>query len=300
MSEHTKSRPFLVIVRAGDKSLHPQWLEGDGPRNWDIIVNYFGDDPERYRQDDVVRIDSKGPKWPALHDVIRAHPEMMARYSHVWLPDDDLATDKQSINRLFEICVAYELEMAQPALSWDSYSTHLVTLQHTNSLIRYTNFVEIMAPCFSASMLAKSLPLFVANLSGWGLDFMWSKLADSPETGVAIIDMVTVRHTRPIGGPNYKSLRAQGISPLVELRAFCKQHEIDPKITVHKVLSREGRTIQAAGRERRFAMRLLLGCGAAVRYAPDQARVMRRIAKFILRSATNRPYRIVDLASTGL
>lgn len=293
-------RRFLVIVRAGDKSLHPAWLAGAGPRNWDLIVNYYGDDPALYRRPDVLRIDSKGPKWPALHDVIRAHPALMARYSHVWLPDDDLAVDLAGINLLFETCVRYGLEMAQPALTWDSYSTHLVTLQHTNSIIRYTNFVEIMGPCFSASMLAKSLPLFATNLSGWGLDFMWTKLADNPDTGVAIIDTVAVRHTRPIGGPNYKTLRAQGISPLVELRAFCRQHGIDPKIVIHKSLDRHGRPHLAAGRERRFAMRQLLGCVAALRYAPDRYRVARRIVKTVIRTATNQPYRIVDLAATSL
>ena len=64
-------RRNLVIVRAGDASLHEQWLAGDGERNWDLIVNYFGDDPARYRNEDVRRIDSKGPKWPALHDLIQ-------------------------------------------------------------------------------------------------------------------------------------------------------------------------------------------------------------------------------------
>jgi len=35
-------RRNLVIVRAGNSSLHPEWLKGDGARNWDIVVNYFG------------------------------------------------------------------------------------------------------------------------------------------------------------------------------------------------------------------------------------------------------------------
>jgi hypothetical protein len=64
-------RKNLVIVRAGDSSLHEEWLQGEGERNWDLIVNYFGDDPQRYRKDDVQRIDSKGPKWPALHDLVQ-------------------------------------------------------------------------------------------------------------------------------------------------------------------------------------------------------------------------------------
>jgi hypothetical protein len=43
------TRRNLVAVRAGDKSLHPHWLIGDGGRNWDLVVSYFGDDPGLYR-----------------------------------------------------------------------------------------------------------------------------------------------------------------------------------------------------------------------------------------------------------
>ena len=46
-------RQNLVIVRAGNSSLHEEWLTGAEERNWDLIVNYFGDDPQRYRRDDV-------------------------------------------------------------------------------------------------------------------------------------------------------------------------------------------------------------------------------------------------------
>ena len=68
------SRKNLVVVRAGDNSLHPEWLDGSAERNWDLVVNYFGDDPDRYRTHDVVRIDGKGPKWPALQTLFLAHP----------------------------------------------------------------------------------------------------------------------------------------------------------------------------------------------------------------------------------
>src|SRR2546423_553078 len=46
-------RRNLVIVRAGDTSLHENWLAGPVDRNWDLIVSYYGDDPERFRAPDV-------------------------------------------------------------------------------------------------------------------------------------------------------------------------------------------------------------------------------------------------------
>jgi hypothetical protein len=291
-------RRFLTIVRAGNGSLHPSWLAGCDSRSWDIVVSYFGDDPNRFRAPDVTRIDSKGPKWPALHALLQAHPELIARYDYIWLPDDDLATDMNTINRMFATCAELRLEAAQPSLTWDSYSTHLVTLRHENTLLRFTNFVEVMAPCLSSVMLSRTLPLFAENMSGWGIDFMWSKLADDPLRGIAVLDTVTVRHTRPIGGPNYDMLRKSGQSPLIELRAFCKKHDIDPKIATHLAVDRQGRLVTADHHPRLFNLRLLAGCLAAMRQSPDRARVVRRMCKFVARTVTQTPYRIVDLNAT--
>lgn len=83
-------RRNLVIVRAGDSSLHPTWLPPSGQRSWDLVVNYFGDDPHRHRAPDLQRIDGKGPKWRGLHRLFTAHPQLLERYEYIWLPDDDL------------------------------------------------------------------------------------------------------------------------------------------------------------------------------------------------------------------
>jgi hypothetical protein len=223
-------RRNLVIVRAGDTSLHEQWLAGDGERNWDLIVNYFGDDPARYRAEDVRRIDSKGPKWPALHDLIQKLGKDVFCYDRVWLPDDDLIATKTGINLLFDIIGKYALALAQPALTLDSHLGHIITLRNRSFHLRFTNFVEIMAPCFSRDFLKQMLPSFNANLSGWGLDFMWpTKISDW--TRIAIIDAVTVCHTRPVGGPNYRHLAAGGKTPQQELGAVLVKYgmtKLDP------------------------------------------------------------------------
>jgi hypothetical protein len=105
------TKQHLVVVRAGDNSLHPHWLAGDGDRTWDLVVSYFGDDPDIFKVDDGVRIDSKGPKWPALYELFSLYPNLATDYNYIWLPDDDLMASKADINRLFDICVAYGLEV---------------------------------------------------------------------------------------------------------------------------------------------------------------------------------------------
>jgi hypothetical protein len=126
----------LVIVRAGDNSLHPEWLEGAALRSWDLVVNYYGDKPDLYCVPGVERIDSKGPKWPALHELINANPRFLQDYDYVWLPDDDLRTNAVQINLLFEIMAQYHLQVAQPALTWNSYFGHLTTLRNARFRLR--------------------------------------------------------------------------------------------------------------------------------------------------------------------
>ena len=68
------NRHNLAIVRAGDGSLHTQWLNRSGEeRNWDLIVSYWGDDPKAYRGGDWLRVDCKGLKFQAVDELIHTH-----------------------------------------------------------------------------------------------------------------------------------------------------------------------------------------------------------------------------------
>jgi hypothetical protein len=271
-------------------------LRGAASCDWDLVVNYYGDKPEAYRHDGVIRIDSKGPKWPALHDLLADNPQFFKDYEYIWLPDDDLRTDATKINRLFAIMAERHLQVAQPALTWNSYFGHLTTLRNAKFQLRYTNYVEVMAPCFSAATLEKALPLFKTNLSGWGLDFVWAKLVNRPETDIAIIDAVTVDHTRPVGGPNYQLLRERGISPWDELRDFCKLHGIEeePAILTHSAVYRNGAVIDAAKNPRRYTASAIAGYLPALRASPEPRRMLRRLAGMAWKAMYNLPDRVAE------
>ena len=216
---------FLVVVRAGDNSLHPQWLGDPRARRWDLVVNYYGDDPRRYRDDPgVTRIDSKGPKWPALHKLLGENRGLWQDYDYVWLPDDDLATDCASIERLFDLMVGLGLQLAQPSLSWRSHVSLPMTLHNPNFALRYSSFVEPMAPCFSRAVLERVIPTFGEIISGWGLDYVWPTFLANPARECAILDRVQVTHTRPVGGPNYDFNRRQGVNPQDEMHRLLKKY----------------------------------------------------------------------------
>jgi len=292
----SEMRRNLVIVRAGDTSLHEGWLAGSEPRNWDIIVSYFGKSADLYKKTDVKRIDSAGPKWPALHDLLLDNPEIFDSYDYIWLPDDDLKADKGSINRLFDRMSALKLEVAQPSLTWDSYFGHLTTLRNKKFDVRFTNYVEVMAPCISSSVLQHVVPLMNSNLSGWGLDFVWQRWVNNRKTGIGIIDSITVKHTRPVGGPNYQKLREGGISPWDELRTFCRKNGIDDAPVIHTqgAIMRNGRYLIADRHKLALNLNIMLGSLGAVWVTPEQKRMVRRFIGMAAKMILNIPDRVSE------
>jgi hypothetical protein len=252
-------RRNLVILRAGDSSLHPAWLEAPGQeRSWDLIISYYGDDPDKYRDGDWLRFDSKGPKLLALHDWIRDHEQLVRGYEYIWLPDDDLSCTCQGINRIFDVCRERRLKLAQPSLTHDSYFAHAIVLHSPLFRLRYTTFVEAMPPCFSCDTLWQLLPTMIENIGSWGIDFVWAKTLSGDPFALAIIDEVQVKHTRPLGiGPMYDVVRKLGASPWDEYRALRK------KFAIARHPYWIGRAIRNSGREVSdgFWLRCLYGWG---------------------------------------
>jgi len=201
----------LVIVRAGDSSLHPEWMLPEFERNWDIVVSYYGDDPFVYKYDGQVRFDCKGTEYPAFYRLLTEGALKWDAYEYIWLPDDDLRISGNEINKLFDICAKHSLELAQPSLDEQSYISHLITRQNRKFVLRWTNFVEVMAPCFRQDALKKCLPTFCTSQSSWGLDYQWAKLLDNHKN-IAIVDEVSLCHTRPVGGPLYDVLNSMGVN----------------------------------------------------------------------------------------
>lgn len=277
ISQINPARRNLVIVRAGDHSLHPEWLAGKEERNWDLVVNYYGDQKGLYFQPDVQRLDSKGPKWPALQILLQKNPFFLSLYDYIWLPDDDLSATKTEINKLFAMMKKHRLQVAQPSLEQSSYFSHLITIHNDHFQLRYTNFVEAMAPCFASRLLARAVPLLDSAPNGWGLDFIWAKLVNEPETQIAIIDNVQVRRTRPIDRNNSLPARRKNKSPSREFQKFCQKHGLgeNPTPCILHATMRNGQKLDASKRPLSFALKVIDGYSQAKSRTP-QRRLMRR------------------------
>jgi len=192
----------LVIVRAGEKSLHPQWLSDD--RNWDIAVSYYGDFPERYIGLFDFFQSFKKTKWHGINYFISNNKDLIAKYDYIWMPDDDILTNCSNINDFFNICRSLDLTIAQPSLTQYSYYSWNITLQNTLLTARLTDFVEVMAPCFKTKHLHLFSTFFEENTSGFGYEWLWHKVAKSNNVNrLAIIDKTPIHHTRPIGSAGH-------------------------------------------------------------------------------------------------
>ena len=198
-------RTNLVILRGGDTSLHPGWLAGP-ERDFDIFISYYGQQPQRYQADADYYEMRRGTKWPCIGELLHAHPELLERYEAFWFPDDDLAATTDTLNRMFALFRGFSLQLAQPALTRDSFYSWKLLLQRPEYVLRYVPFVEIMAPVFSRSALLKCRGTFGESSSGYGLDFVWPSLLEpGPQPGMAVLDATPVRHTRPVGGELYRN-----------------------------------------------------------------------------------------------
>lgn len=187
----------LVVVRAGPNTLHRAWHPTEGEADFHIAVSYYGDGEYQPQRDEFVHY-YKGGKWEGIYDLFKQNPNFLTEYSHIWLPDDDLATNAEDISKLFDIAERHGLDVCQPSLTWDSYFSHFITLNNKRFLLRYSNLVEVMAPLLTAETLKSMLPLFDGLRFGWGLDYIWTRIMDNPFQRSAIVDAVAVSHLRAI------------------------------------------------------------------------------------------------------
>ena len=189
---------YLVISTVGDESLHDEWIENNP--NFDLVLLYYGDSDtvvKEYAQQTPYVYMAKGEKYHLLKSLILSFPEFISNYKYVWLPDNDVSISTENINKMFEIANKYELLLSQPAMK--GYVSHQITVPQPNSLLRYTNFVEVLAPLMSLETLLLCKDTFDENYSGWGYDFLWPYLLNYPKDKIAIIDSIVMTHTKPVG-----------------------------------------------------------------------------------------------------
>lgn len=195
-------------------------------RSYDVWLQCYEDQGlQAFKQDPVRLLDARGTmKWPGMARLLAAKGEDVRKYDAVWFPDDDVSIDPPRVERLFETFHALDMWLAQPSLGDGSYFSSTVTLHCKTFTVRYTNFVEVMAPLFSREALFRCATIFEESVSGWGLDRIWPHLLGNPRDKIGIVDAVSMLHTLPVGVAGwYSGLQER---PLDEAARLCVRHGV--------------------------------------------------------------------------
>ncbi len=187
----------LVVIRTkSNPSNNPAPVSAlAGKINADIALSIYDDQADWTTEIEKVHF-YRGGKWSGLYDFFACHPEDLENYDLFWFPDDDIETDAPTVNRFLEIVKRQRFELAQPALSPDSYYSSPIVLAHDRFEFRRTNFVELMMPVMDRTMLKRLLPVFEERHAALGIDLMWHQLASYPDRNVAIVDGAPMGHRR--------------------------------------------------------------------------------------------------------
>ena len=199
----------LVIVPAGDHSLHPHFARH---RDFDLWVLYWGDDAKveaAYAETADKLIKLKGYKWELLR---KATPQLLSaadrwQDGRILFVDDDILFENGSrdISDFFRIAEEIGSDTAQPAISNDNYSWPL-TRKIDGCFCHATNVVEAMMPAYSHEIFYKVvLPGLYALPHvrfGWCFEYFvqrFSEIILRRAVRTFVIDAIPVIHTRPPG-----------------------------------------------------------------------------------------------------
>ncbi len=214
-----KLKKNCIISAVGKNSIHREWIKNTPDFDLHLIV--YDNSYNKFNNDTDFITYSKGYKFKLVYNYLQNHPEYIEKYNYFFIPDDDIQMDTQNISKFFQLMEKYNLQIAQPGIS-NSYYSYEHTLRDKLCLLRYTNFVEIMLPCFSRDALKKVLPTFNENDSAWGIENHWPLLINSTGKDIAIIDQLYAVHTRPIQSYNTKNLN--------ELNEYVKKYKLNRNI----------------------------------------------------------------------
>ena len=204
-------RKNLIIVCAGDQSLHTHWLVSD--RQYDVMVIYFGENQhiaDAYQSQCDFFFREKGLKFELarkvlLHKLWFDEKLDFYQWDYIWFADDDLHFDApHSANALFQTARSLRADFFQPAIGNGNANPAWEPTKVIDGAIAHrTNIIEGMMPGFSSECFINTffgaLHAMDFSVSGWGLEVIFARVAEAifnRPVRTFVIDSVPINHTR--------------------------------------------------------------------------------------------------------
>lgn len=142
--------------------------------------------------------------------------------------DDDVELVPHFLDRFVALCVAADLDLAQPAHRRHGHAAWPVTRRDPEALWRETTFVEI-GPVTAISRRAADvlLPFPEGTEMGWGLDAHWAAVAAEHHWRLGIVDALPVGHLAAPAGSGYsRDAALESARALLAERPYLPRWEI--------------------------------------------------------------------------
>ena len=201
---------------SGPGAVFESWTDYD-QYNFDLAILQWDTSDLSNTEKAVYHEKGPGQKW---HQIDRFNEKYdLSGYEYVACFDDDCHATPATIASMFDFCRDNNLDVAQPALTKNSYIAHIPTVQIDGACMHITDTVEIMCPIFSQRCWpeANALSGLLPDGTGHELEVYWRIIFES-DTGttkyggrVAVIDQYPVCHTRPVTTP--AQFAAKGMEP---------------------------------------------------------------------------------------
>lgn len=189
--------------------------------------------PHFLAENTILHLKEKTPKFKLLNEIISEID--IEAYDYIIFTDDDIAIHDNFIDVYINVLEKYDLKIAQPSRVAHSFNMHNIVLQRKNCVARVTNFVEI-GPIFSfhKSIFQEVLPFPKNAEMGWGLDYIWPKIAEKNNFSIGIVDLITVDHSYRPQSKTYSNQKS--MEQMDNLLNDFDNNRCEKKIVIKKML----------------------------------------------------------------
>jgi len=183
----------MLFSSVGDNTnFDSLWINND--MKYDVYVIYYGDDENifnKYKNTVKFIEKRKGSKFQNFKYFYEKYFEIINNYEYFFILDDDIVIDVNNINNMFEIAKKYDLSICAPSFLKSSKISHAITKQKGNTILTYTNFVEVNTPLFNKKSLQNLMIFLDYSLIGFGIDYLYIWANDiNKENDYAIIHSI--------------------------------------------------------------------------------------------------------------